>query len=315
MATRVRAPAGPFALEIVAKVNRQAMMRVYWSTLGMTDFDPARSHLHGVIAGKTPWRRYRFFFETQQDLRGIRLDLDKKNGQMQVESIRLLRAEAGVQAISLEHPLANSNQAGFDVGQAIDGNLSSDNGWSSEPGAGLDQVAVFETNEVLGASDDSLIQVTLHQNFGNGEHSLGKFRISVSNSPKPLSFGLPELIVQLLAIAEEERTSKQQRNLEEYFRANDEELRKLQQAIGAAQAPLPEDPIVTQFEQTIQRLRKTLPVDRLAGGRRLSALRHGAKTSSTDGRFISRVRAFARHYVQQRQRPTRSTGWVHGRGA
>ena len=125
----------------------------------------------------------------------------------------------------------------------------------------VDQVAVFETNEVLGASDDSLIQVALHQNFGNGEHSLGKFRISVSNSPKPLSFGLPELIIQLLAMAEEKRTSKQKRNLEEYFRANDEELRKLQQAIDGARAPLPEDPIVAQFEQTIQRLSKTLPVD------------------------------------------------------
>ncbi len=110
MATRVFAPAGSFALEIVAKINRRAMMRLYWSTTGMADYDKTRSHRHGVVAGEEPWRRYRFHFDTSHDLTGIRLDLDRKDGQVQVESIRLLRCEANLQSVVLKNPIADNSR-------------------------------------------------------------------------------------------------------------------------------------------------------------------------------------------------------------
>jgi hypothetical protein len=238
------------------------MMRVYWSTIGMTDYDKARSQRHGVFAGETPSRRYRFHFETKQPLTGIRLDLDKKNGQVQVESIRLLRYDPQFESVSLENPQADHSQNGFDIGQAIDGHISSDNGWAILPQVGHDHAAIFETKEPLGRDDDSLIHVTLHQEFGDGQHALGKFRVSVTNSAKPLSMGIPASIVQVLAIDRRKISQNQRDELTNYFREHDLQLRKLQLALIRAENPLPEDLKLTEFQQRIKHLRQPLPVDR-----------------------------------------------------
>ena len=106
------------------------------------------------------------------------------------------------------------------------------------------------------------MHITLHQDFGGGQHSLGRFRLSVTDSPKPLSFGLPSSIARLLAIDREERTSNQQDELDNYYRENDKQLRKLQLAISQAEKPVPEDPLLTKYERRIRQLRQPLPVDR-----------------------------------------------------
>ncbi len=107
-----------------------------------------------------------------------------------------------------------------------------------------------------------MIQVVLHQNFSDGQSSLGRFRVSVTNSPKPLSFGLPEPIFNILAIDRDKRSAKQCQELADYFRANDTELQRLEQALRTAQEPLPEDPMLVRLQNRIQSLSQPLPVDR-----------------------------------------------------
>jgi hypothetical protein len=77
--------------------------------------------------------------------------------------------------------------AGFPLyqpGFAIDTNLVNDVGWGIFPQTGSQNAAVFETVEDVGYADGSVIRVALHQLHLNPRHTLGRFRISVTQSPR-----------------------------------------------------------------------------------------------------------------------------------
>jgi hypothetical protein len=75
---------------------------------------------------------------------------------------------------------------------AIDINLVNDVGWGIFPQTGTQNVAVFETIEDIGFVDGSVIRVALHQLHLNPRHTLGRFRISVTQSPRnQFADGLP----------------------------------------------------------------------------------------------------------------------------
>ena len=259
MATPVEAEAGHFTLEIVAKIKDQAMMRIYWSTIGMTKFEKRRSQRHGVVAGNEEWQSYRFHFKTELALAGIRLDLDKKDGQVPVESIRLLRYEPQFQPTTWASADAGSRED-FDIDRAIDGNSSGDYGWSIAE-VGHDHAAIFAANEPVEHSEEGLVRVTLHHNYGDGSHSLGKFRVSLTDSLQPLSLGINSSIAELLGIPSDKRSQQQQTELATYHREHDEALRQLQKAVGRVEQPLPPNPQLAMFEQRIKELSQALPVD------------------------------------------------------
>ena len=261
MSTQVQADSGDFTLEVVAKVKSQAMMRVYWSTSRMTDFDKKRSQRHGVFAGNEEWSRFRFPFKTDAPLTGIRLDLDKKNGQVVVESIRLLRHYPRFQKLAWETAEADaSHLEGFDPGRAIDGQFSDDYGWSVAD-VGQSHVAIFTTKEPAELNDQSLVRILLHQNHGDGSHSLGKFRVSLTDSPQPLSIGIPSSIAKLIAIPTDQRTVEQQNKLASYHKEHDATLRRLRQKLKQAETPLADDPVIAEHEQRIKRLRVSTPIN------------------------------------------------------
>ena len=260
MATQFRAEAGDFLLEVVAKIESQAMMRVYWSTLDKTDFDKSRSERHGVRAGNEEWRRCGFHFKTEQPLTGIRLDLNKKDGEVSVESIRLLRYAPRFETVAWEKAQANGSREEFDIGLAIDGTISDDRGWSIAE-VGQDHFAIFTAKEPTVLNEDSLVRVRLHQNFGDGSHTLGKFRVSLTDSPQPLTRGIPSRIAKLLAIAPERRSPDQQDELAKYHEEHDEKLEQLQQAVTEAEKPLAEDPQLANYQRRIEQLRRPSPVD------------------------------------------------------
>ncbi len=85
----------------------------------------------------------------------------------------------------------------------------------------------------VGAAGGSLLFFTLDQQFGDGHHELGKFRLSVTTSKRPIRLAaLPENIAKLLAIPADKRSDQQKSELAAYYRSLDAEFARLNQAVA-----------------------------------------------------------------------------------
>lgn len=136
--------------------------------------------------------------------------------------------------ISLKNAKADFSQSGWDVTGAIDGNPAT--GWGLYPGSGVvgkNHVAIFETASDAGADGGTVLTFTIDHQYQDGLHNLGKFRISATTSPRPVSLqGRPANIAQILAIAADQRTDAQKAELTAHFRSLDGELTRLTQAVA-----------------------------------------------------------------------------------
>ncbi len=166
-----------------------------------------------------------------------------------------------VKVVSLQSPLADFSQAGFDIAKAIDGNVNEPtSGWASYPVTGVTHWATFETKEPVGFERGTIITVKLHQNY-NASYQLGRFRVSVTGVAKPVGLGLPEDLRSIVATLPEVRTEAQKNRLLSYFRAMDPELRQRVQAVAASQAPLPMDARLKELRDQLEAANRPLPVD------------------------------------------------------
>ncbi len=135
------------------------------------------------------------------------------------------------QAIGLTNAQADYNQAGWHVSGAIDGDPAT--GWALDGAEGKNHVAVFECKEPFGHVGGAVLTFHLDQQFGDGNHELGKFRLSVTNSPRPIQLmGPPENIARILAVPAEKRTPAETNELADYFRSQDAELARLNGAVA-----------------------------------------------------------------------------------
>jgi hypothetical protein len=131
-----------------------------------------------------------------------------------------------VKPVALRNAQADFAQDGFPVTAAIDGNNQAASGWALSPKFGEVHVAVFETTQDVGAAGGTLLSITLDQQYD--QHSIGRFRISVTTSPRPVRLaGPPAPIAAILAVAPAARTPEQQAELAQAFRAQDAELARL----------------------------------------------------------------------------------------
>jgi hypothetical protein len=100
------------------------------------------------------------------------------------------------------------------------------------PEVGAEQHAVFETILDLHPSADGVTTFTLAQNLDNPRHTLGRFRISVTNSPRPVrasGSGLAAPLRAILAIAPDQRTPEQREAMASHFRSIAPSLAKTRQ--------------------------------------------------------------------------------------
>ncbi len=121
-------------------------------------------------------------------------------------------ATVGKKKIKWLGATADFSQTGWNVSQAIDGNLKK--GWAIAPQFGKDHWAAFElpVREVKPGEEWSF---SIVQNYGLGR-SIGRMRLSVSESP-PADGELPDNIKKLLTKAEKKRTKKETALLRTHF--------------------------------------------------------------------------------------------------
>ncbi len=103
--------------------------------------------------------------------------------------------------VKLEKALADFSQNDFDVSKAIDGSANDQgNGWAVSPATGTTHWATFETAQPLGTPGGTVLTIKLHHKFQN-TWTLGRFRLSITRSVKPVGPSLPEDFRAILAVA------------------------------------------------------------------------------------------------------------------
>jgi hypothetical protein len=133
-------------------------------------------------------------------------------------------------SVSFSKATADFSQDGWAVAGAIDGNPAS--GWAVSPQFNQPHTAIFELAENAGGEGGSLLTFTFDQQFPDGTHTLGRFRLSVTNSPRPIGGQqLPADVVAALAVEAGQRSAEQQQVLARYYQSIDGELARLRAAV------------------------------------------------------------------------------------
>ncbi len=118
---------------------------------------------------------------------------------------------AGGQKAVFTHATSSFNQEKFAVSLAIDGNAGGHSGWAVAPQAGKDHHAIFELASPLPGGK---LNFTLRQTYG--EHAIGRFRISVTDSTLPHR-ALPHKLAEIIAIPVKKRSETQVTELLHHF--------------------------------------------------------------------------------------------------
>ena len=156
------------------------------------------------------------------------------NGNFVLSELRLAAAPkadpAKKELVGLRNAQASFSQESWAVGGAVDGNEAT--GWAVSPQFNQPHTATFETKAAVGGEGGSLLTFDFVHKFQDGKHLLGRFRLSVTDSPVP--FGgekLPPEIAAALAVAVEQRTADQKTTLANYFRGRDAGYQELNAAV------------------------------------------------------------------------------------
>ena len=164
--------------------------------------------------------------------------------------------------VVLQNAKADHSQEGFDIKLAIDGKAPrNNNGWAVLPHTGENHEAIFETKEKIGSAGGSLLTITLDQQFNSAQHSLGRFRLSVTTSKQPVDFGVPAEVAAVLALAKDRRSAEQQQKLLDFFSAIDSDLQKRQRGLAEARKPRPVDPKLTELREALAKVSEPVPLD------------------------------------------------------
>ena len=221
-----------------------------------------------IAAGKADQGDYTLTFRTSlKGITGFRIEAvpvpgRKGNGPGIPENGNFVVTEFEVQAapsskpaelkkVTLQNAKADFLQAGFNIALAIDGNAGNQNAWAIANAGGVVHWATFETAQAVSFDEETLIKIVIHQNHTAKEHLLAGFRISATTSPGPIGLSLPESLRAIALTDPDQRSEDQKTTLLTWFDKSDGTLTAKQQALAAANAPLPVDPGVTKLKELI----------------------------------------------------------------
>jgi mono/diheme cytochrome c family protein len=191
---------------------------------------------------------------------GIRLDaLADKNlpkrgpgrgssGNFILSHVEVSTAPAGEtgdsQPVALTHPSADFTQAQFAIAGVIADKPDQTRGWAVAPEFGKAHAAVFETAQDVGFAGGTTLTITLsHQSREFPDHNLGRFRIWVTDSHRPLRAStLPENIATILAKPRDQRDGDEKKLLAMYYRSIAPELNSLRGKLAQARKEFDEYP-------------------------------------------------------------------------
>lgn len=150
----------------------------------------------------------------------------------------------GASATDKPAPLALQNASadyGANPSFAIDG--KKDTHWTAPNGDGMPHAAVFQVKEGVVPPPGGRLALALIENYHQQEN-IGRFRISVTSDPAPVSSGLPADVESILITPSADRTADQKVRLKNYFLSVTPLLEDRHREIAQLRASLPH-PITT----------------------------------------------------------------------
>lgn len=246
---------------VVAQFEEGALRTPVWTPLEPTTMKAQskailtkQKDLSILVSGpNTQPESYTLTFDTKMEgITGIRLEVlpDKslpkngpgraENGNFVLNEFKLDYVKSGdagkPKNVKLLRPQATFSQQQFPIANAVDNNPET--GWAIAPEFGKPNVAVFELQGKVGTSEGTTLTVTMLQKFGTN-HTIGKFRISVTNVKPPVQLQgtVPDNIANLVAVPKTARSPAQQAAIVNYVRSIDQELARLQRAVNENPAP------------------------------------------------------------------------------
>jgi WD40 repeat protein len=262
--TKLKEAAGAYLLEVVTGIHSAVTFTVQWTTANAANFDEGRAVRRSLPAGNGSGTSTPIAIVADAELTGLRILVDDDQSVLPIDAIHLFAAgSADATGVKLRKPKATFSQAGYAIATAVDGNTTAvtDNGWAIAPQMGRDQSAIFKLEKPLEAAKNRMLELLIYQNFQGGQHSLGKFRVSVTDGTGSLSFGMPATVQAALAKSADKRTDADRQALLAELRKQDKGFATLQAELTAAQQPAGEDTHVKELEAKLAAAQQPLPID------------------------------------------------------
>ncbi len=167
------------------------------------------------------------------------------------------------QKIAFGEAQATYQQGGYEIGKAINGQVGGEpDGWAIFPdGAGKPQMAVFRCKEAVKSTTGGILKIVIHQQYTDGKHLLGRFRLALTGAEGTLTFGLPAAVANALAVAPDKRTPEQIKALTDHLKATDAGIIAAQAALTESNKPLPPDPQREAVKTKLAKAELPLTVD------------------------------------------------------
>ena len=153
-------------------------------------------------------------------------------------------ASGTAQSVPLQNPTATYEQVGaaganpygkWAIAAAIDGDVKGKTwGWAVMEKVGQPHSALFETVENIAGGTGTALTISLLQNLDNPQHTIGRFRLSVTSAPRPVRIeqAPPAAVTAILAVAADQRNNDQQNKLAAYYRSISPELEPTRQQLA-----------------------------------------------------------------------------------
>ncbi|MBT6461108.1 MAG: hypothetical protein HOK49_01090, partial [Opitutae bacterium] len=155
---------------------------------------------------------------------------------------------------------ASFSQKNFAVATAIDGKVApTNNGWAISPQYKL-QMASFETKQDIGLKGGSELTFTLKQEYTGSMFSLGRFRLAVTNAPRPVTYGISPEIQKLFAVPADKRDDATRKKILDSYKGESSERKLLAKTLAEANTPRPKDPKLNQLEIAIKKASEPLKI-------------------------------------------------------
>ncbi|WP_299466820.1 PSD1 and planctomycete cytochrome C domain-containing protein [uncultured Gimesia sp.] len=160
------------------------------------------------------------------------------------------------QTIKFIRAIADYSQANYEIDKAIDGNQTGNNGWAVDgPTRKLPATALFIASSPFGFEGGTELQFRLRHEAGFSTHGVGRPRLSITDdTPETLELhGIPADIRQIAGKERDQRTTNEQKQLQEYFLAHHNPQQALEQRVAELEkqkvAAIPETMIMQDMAQ------------------------------------------------------------------
>lgn len=243
-------PAASYVLLLKATSKEEGFARVQWGE-EQTESESIQ------IEGLGNWVDCRIQFVALKAFKKMQIFF--QNG-TKVRSVKILKNGLPIK-LTFENALATFSQRGYAVASAVDGKVEpAANGWAISPQMGRSHFASFQVKAPVTYLGPTNLKITMKQEFQSGQHSLGRFRVAVTDAAKPISYGLPEEVTEIFAVEEHNRTPQQIKKLVEEFKKSDPQRVKLVQILAEVSKPLPKDTKLSSLENALKKAELPIPL-------------------------------------------------------